>query len=32
LSESGNDIEVTLEDRNHISMDTPYGRAHLERR
>ena len=31
MSDSGNEIKVDIEDKNHISMDTPHGRAYLER-
>ena len=30
-TESGNQIRVNIEDKNHISMDTPNGTAYLER-
>jgi hypothetical protein len=30
-TDAGSDIQVELEDNDHISMDTPFGRAYLER-
>ena len=30
-SDSGNDVVFDIEDTDHISMKTPYGRAYLER-